>query len=263
MERSEISNSAVTKVFQKNLRNSVTGILLITNVFIFIVTIILQLNGIDLANWGGLHFFLAKDFYVYQLVTYLFLHASLWHLFSNMVFLWLFGLVVEKSFGARRFAIYYIVCGIIGGILQEATRFWAFYNTISEQDPTTTLGTVFEAGKQLATDLNSWITIGSSSSVCAVVLAFGILFSHKQVFSIKVKWIIIAYVLLEILAFIVSFDNGAYAAQLGAMLCGFVILCFWKNKKESVADDDIMIDWAMKILLVVVGINIVYLFLDF
>ena len=263
MNRTEMKNNAAINAFPRNFLNSVTGILLITNVFVFIVTIILQINEIDLANWGGLHFFLAKDFHFYQFVTYLFLHASLWHIFSNLLFLWLFGLVVEKCWGPKRFIAYYLICGIVGGLLQELVQFVSFYLTIAEQDPATSLETVFETGKQLSNELNSWITIGSSSAVCAIILAFGIMFSERQIFSIKVKWLIIIYVFLQVLGFVGSFDNvGIFAAQLGAMLCGFVIICCWNRKSEEIVSDDKKIDWGMKLLLVIVGVNIIYLIIN-
>jgi len=263
MDNIEINHSAKINASFKDSLKTATGILLLINGFLFIVTILLNISGIDLTDIGGLHFFLANDFHFFQLITYLFLHASLWHIFSNLLFLWLFGLVVENYWGAKRFIAYYLICGIVGGLLQELAQFVSFYLTIAEQEPVTSLGTIFEAGKQLSNELNSWITIGSSSAVCAIILAFGVLFSQQQIFSIKVKWIVISYVILEILSFIGSFENGGvFATQLGAMLCGFVILSCWKSKKEQLANDDKMINWGMKLLLIVVAINVAYLIIN-
>ena len=66
----------------------ITKNLLIINLLAFFATFVLQMRGIDLADIGGLHFFMASNFHLYQLVTYLFLHASFMHILSNM-----FGLV--------------------------------------------------------------------------------------------------------------------------------------------------------------------------
>ena len=63
---------------------TVTKNLLIINLIAFIATYVFQLRGIDLADIGGLHFFMASNFQLYQLVTYLFLHASFMHILSNM-----------------------------------------------------------------------------------------------------------------------------------------------------------------------------------
>lgn len=258
-----LNQSSPINASVKDGLKTATGILLLINGLLFIATILFKISGIDLAEIGGLHFFLAKDFHVYQLVTYLFLHVSLWHIFSNLLFLWLFGLTVEKYWGAKKFIAYYIICGIVGGLLQELAQFASFYLTIAAQEPETSLGAVFELGKQISIELNSWITVGSSSAVCAVVLAFGVMFSQKQIFSIKVKWIILSYVILEILSFIGSFGNGGtFAAQLGAMLCGYVLMKCWKSDKNLIACDDRMTEWGMKLLIIVIAINLAHLVIN-
>ena len=50
------------------------------------------------------------------LITYQFLHASWWHLISNMLFLWVFADNVEDAFGYVAFACFYLLCGIAGGL---------------------------------------------------------------------------------------------------------------------------------------------------
>ena len=79
----------------------VTKNLLIVNFLAFLATVVFQLRGVDLANIGGLHFFLASDFQLFQFITYMFLHANLTHIFFNMFALWMFGCVVENVWGPR------------------------------------------------------------------------------------------------------------------------------------------------------------------
>jgi rhomboid family protein len=50
------------------------------------------------------------------LVTYMFLHAGWWHLISNMMFLWVFADNIEDAFGYVAFALFYLLCGIAGGL---------------------------------------------------------------------------------------------------------------------------------------------------
>ena len=114
---------------------TVTKNLLIINLIAFIATYVFQLRGIDLADIGGLHFFMASNFQLYQLVTYLFLHASFMHILSNMFGLWMFGCVIENVWGPKKFLFYYITCGIGAGLLQEIAQFGSFYMTIVEQVP--------------------------------------------------------------------------------------------------------------------------------
>ena len=122
----------------------ITKNLLIINLLAFLATFVLQMRGIDLADIGGLHFFLASNFHLYQLVTYLFLHASFMHILSNMFGLWMFGCVIENVWGPKKFLFYYISCGIGAGLLQELAQLGSFYMTVAESVPGAGLGTVFE-----------------------------------------------------------------------------------------------------------------------
>ena len=106
---------------------TVTKNLLIINVLAFIAMLLLERRGVDLAGIGGLHFFLASDFRLWQLVTYLFLHANLSHIFFNMFALWMFGCVIENVWGPRKFLFYYILCGVGAGLIQELAQLASFY----------------------------------------------------------------------------------------------------------------------------------------
>ena len=70
---------------------TVTKNLIIINVLFYLGTIVAQSYGIDLANYLGLHFFMAEDFNPAQLITYMFMHGGFTHLFFNMFAVWMFG----------------------------------------------------------------------------------------------------------------------------------------------------------------------------
>ena len=82
---------------------TITKNLLIINVLAFLAMMGLQRFGINLNDICGLHFFLAPDFQVYQLVTYMFMHAGWQHIIFNMFALWMFGCVVERVWGPKKF----------------------------------------------------------------------------------------------------------------------------------------------------------------
>ncbi len=66
------------------------------------------------------HFSTTKGFLrleVWRLVTFQFLHASMTHIFFNMLGLWIFGGIVEQYLGSSRYLAFYLVCGICGGLL--------------------------------------------------------------------------------------------------------------------------------------------------
>src|SRR5262245_15933845 len=57
------------------------------------------------------------DFRVWQLVTYMFIHAGLLHIIFNPLALWMFGTELERIWGTREFVKYYFVTGVGAGLL--------------------------------------------------------------------------------------------------------------------------------------------------
>ena len=219
---------------------TITKNLLIINLIAFLATIVLELRGIDLKDIGGLHFFMASDFHLYQLVTYLFLHANFMHILSNMFGLWMFGCVIENVWGPKKFLFYYISCGIGAGLLQEIAQLGSFYMTITAQDPSVSFGEIFAIGQQLSHQLNSWTTIGASGAVYAVILAFGMSFPNERLFiipfpfPIKAKWFVLFYVAIEFFSALGSSGDGvAHTAHLGGMLFGFLMIRYWNRHPSS------------------------------
>ncbi|MBR5084525.1 MAG: rhomboid family intramembrane serine protease [Prevotella sp.] len=214
----------------------VTKNLLIINVLGFLACVLLE-KTIDLNNVLGLHFFMAKDFAIYQLFTYMFMHGGWMHLFFNMFALWMFGCVVERVWGAKKFLFYYILCGIGAGLIQELTQYIQYsvenlsayeYVKISINGTMQTIPT----GEYL----NLWTTVGASGAIYAILLAFGMLFPEERVFifplpvPIKAKWFVMIYVVLELfMALGTSGDDVAHFAHLGGMLFGFLLIMYWKK----------------------------------
>ena len=214
----------------------VTKNLLLVNIIAFVATWILQLRGLDLNDLLGLHFFMAADFQVCQLLTYMFLHSGFTHILFNMFALWMFGVVIENVWGPKKFLFYYISCGVGAGIMQEIAQFFSFYFTISAQDPTVGFGELFAIGHQLSTQLNGWTTIGASGAVYAILLAFGMIFPNERIFifplpiPIKAKWFVMFYVAIDLFsAMSSSGDNVAHMAHLGGMLFGYLMIRYWNN----------------------------------
>lgn len=87
--------------------------LLIINALLYLATWVLQNQyQIDLTNYLGLHYFTSDYFQPYQLITYMFMHGGIDHIFFNMFALWMFGNVLENFWGSKRFLIFYMICGI-------------------------------------------------------------------------------------------------------------------------------------------------------
>ncbi len=149
-------------------------------------------------------------FHIYQLVTYMFLHAGIGHLFSNMFALWMFGETLERELGAKRFIVYYFVCGIGAALIQ--------------------MGVASLLGENLT-------LVGASGAVMGLLLAFGVMYPNNTIyiiplpFPIKAKWFVIGYAVLEIVLGWSGVNTGiAHFAHVGGMLWGLLLLVWWKKR---------------------------------
>ena len=225
----------------------VTRTILIINVIVFLIEFIQSPSNPQqswLADYGSLHFFLASDFYLFQFITYQFLHGGFTHLFFNMFALWMFGCVIENVWGPKKFIFYYILCGVGAGICQELVQYVQYVSDGQLQ----ALGLDGALRVNTGTDvitmtvqqyLNSWGTIGASGAVYAILLAFGMTFPNEHIFifplpvPIKAKWFVCIYAAIELFSAVSSSGDGvAHMAHLGGMLFGFLLIIYWRKHPD-------------------------------
>lgn len=117
--------------------------ILIVNFLVWVASLVLQQSmGFDLNDKFGLHYFMSERFSPIQLLTYMFLHGSFSHIFFNMLAIFMFGRMIEQSWGTQRFLVYYFVTGIGAGLVHMATQYYdtmPFINAIDSylSDPST------------------------------------------------------------------------------------------------------------------------------
>ncbi|KAA6335113.1 Rhomboid protease AarA, partial [termite gut metagenome] len=183
----------------------VTKNLLIINALLFFATYVAQKYGIDAINYLGLHFFLASDFKFFQLFTYMFMHGSFSHVFFNMFAVWMFGNLLERTWGSSRFLFYYIVCGLGAGFIQEMIQFVNYEWVLSKY-------TIVDTGSGIIS-LNEYLnflnTVGASGAVYGILLAFGMLYPNEKMYifplpvPLKAKYFVIGYAVIELLLAII------------------------------------------------------------
>jgi len=106
--------------------------LLIINGIFFVATIIFEQKlNIDLTDILGLHYFFSEDFHPHQIITYLFMHGGFAHIFFNMFALWMFGNVLENTWGSKRFLVYYVVCGLGAAALHYTVHYFEIQPTLN------------------------------------------------------------------------------------------------------------------------------------
>jgi membrane associated rhomboid family serine protease len=211
---------------------TITKNLLIINVLAFLAYYVMSRTGVDLNNLLGLHFFMASDFRIYQLFTYMFMHANLTHIFFNMFALWMFGCVIENVWGPKKFLFYYISCGIGAGLMQELVQYIAIYMDLSAN------GLSFSMVNPAM--FNGLTTVGASGAIYGILLAFGMLFPEQRLFifplpvPIKAKWFVLIYAGLELFMALQSSGDGvAHFAHLGGMFFGFLLIRYWRRHPDS------------------------------
>ena len=211
---------------------TVTKNLLIINVLCFFGAVVGEKYGFDLNGICGLHFFMASDFKLWQLITYMFMHANLEHIFFNMFAVWMFGRTLEHVWGPKRFLIYYMVCGIGAGLIQELVQYGEYVMVLQDyQQVDTGFGII-----PMSDYLNMMNTVGASGAVYGILLAFGMLFPNSQMFvfpipfPIKAKYFVIGYAVIELLLGMSRAGDGiAHFAHLGGMLFGLLLILYWKK----------------------------------
>lgn len=232
---------------------TVTKNLLAINVLMFLAAFVAEEKfGIDLNDYLGLHLVLSDGFMPHQLVTYMFMHGGLSHIFFNMYALFMFGRTLEYAWGPKRFLFYYLLAGVGAALVQEAVglvRFYSIAGSLGQAEVAAVfhegLG-ILQQGKnyinpslaQLNIVLNS-TTVGASGAIYAILLGFGMLFPNERLFifplpvPIKARYFVIGYALIELyLGTMGSPDGVAHFAHLGGMLFGFILIIFWRKKKK-------------------------------
>ena len=139
--------------------------------------------------------------YLWQLVTYMFLHGGFFHLFFNMLFLWMLGSELERYWGSREFVKYYLVTGVGAGVINAVVQ-----------------------------PHSSVPIIGASGAVFGLIIAFGLAFPDRElllyfVIRIKAKHFAVLIGLLELISLFALPSAGvARFAHLGGLVVGYFYL---------------------------------------
>lgn len=201
----------------------------------------------------GLHYIGSDLFNPAQLFTYMFLHdpSGITHIFFNMFSLWMFGRILERVWGGKRYLLFYLVCGVGAAFAQEAV--WAMtwrheyiqgiaalngltYDHMQQiVDQATAAGdSGFLAG--MADMKSRMMTVGASGAIFGLLLGFAFVFPNMPLYlffipvPIKAKYMVIGYAVLEFFFGVQGGGTIAHFAHLGGMLFGLAMMLYWKRK---------------------------------
>lgn len=225
----------------------VTRNLLLINVVVFFVTMLFgRMFNINLSRTLGLFYFQSPFFGPWQIVTHMFMHGGLTHIFFNMWALFMFGKTLESVWGGKRFLVYYLATGLGAAFFHslvlylqlgpEVAQLKAAYSV--DQINMNLLNEIMKPGNPYYSLGRSLLTptVGASGAVYGVLLAFGMLFPNTQLFiipipfPIKAKWLVIGFGALELfLGVTQTGGNIAHFAHLGGMIFGFILIKYWNR----------------------------------
>ena len=185
--------------------------LIIINAIVFVAQLVLD-KTMPFTNMIALYAYNSPLFEPYQLVTHMFAHGGFFHILFNMYALWMFGSVLERVWGPKRFFIFYFVCGLAAAVAQ--------------------MFTIGELGVP---------TVGASGAIMGLLAAFAYLFPNTEFFilpfpfPIKAKYMVAIYAAIDLFGGLHpgSADNIAHFAHLGGLVMGFILVIIWNktNKK--------------------------------
>jgi len=221
--------------------------LIIINVVMWLGSMLFrQAFHINLNALLGLFYVQSPYFGPWQIVTHMFMHGGLTHIFFNMWALWIFGKTLESVWGSKRFLIYYLATGLGAAFfhmliiyIQLAPDIAALKAAYSvDRINASLLSEILRPGNPFY-ELGNALripTVGASGAVYGVLLAFGMLFPNTPLFiipipfPIKAKWLVIGFGVLELyLGISQSGDSIAHFAHLGGMIFGFILIKYWSK----------------------------------
>lgn len=200
---------------------TVTKNLVAINILMFIATLINE--NFMVANFAM--FYPASPFFKpWQILTHMFMHGGFWHIFFNMYSLLMFGSILERSLGPKKFLIFYFVTGLGAVALHTGVEWMQARVFIAN-------GAAGAYQGLLVTP-----TLGASGAIYGILIGFAMLYPQARLTLIfppipmTAKWLVIIFAAIELFSGINGIQDGvAHFAHLGGMLFGWLLIRWWRK----------------------------------
>lgn len=200
---------------------TVTKNLVAINILMFIATLVNE--NFMVANFAM--FYPASPFFKpWQILTHMFMHGGFWHIFFNMYSLLMFGSILERSLGPKKFLIFYFVTGLGAVALHTGVEWMQARVFIAN-------GAAGAYQQLLVTP-----TLGASGAIYGVLIGFAMLYPQARLTLIfppipmTAKWLVIIFAAIELFSGINGIQDGvAHFAHLGGMLFGWLLIRWWRK----------------------------------
>ena len=192
-------------------RLSLTVALIIVNAIVFVFELLVSGNSRSLFiedHYFALSVEGLKNGFIWQLLTFQFMHAGLFHILANCWAIYVFGRAIEETLGWKKFLILYLSSGVVGGICQVLVAL-------------------------LWPGLFGGPVVGASAGVFGLVAAFAVLFPERELLlllffvlpiRLTAKMLLLSSVVITVALIIFPISHIANAAHLGGMLTGVIFI---------------------------------------
>ena len=206
----------------------VTKNLIIINVIVFLASL---LNENFMIGTFALFYPTSQYFHWWQVVTHMFMHGGFWHIFFNMYTLLIFGCVVERIIGSKKFLLFYFICGL-GAV---ALHLGVEYLQMQSYMQGAALGNA-TAIQNIALIKNT-PTVGASGAIYGVLMGYAMLFPESRMtllfppVTLSAKWMVAIFAAIELFTGVTGLSAGiAHFAHLGGMLIGWLMILSWRKR---------------------------------
>jgi rhomboid-like protein len=197
----------------------VTRNLLIVNVIMYIATLI---NEEFMIGTFAMFYPASPFFRWWQPLTHMFMHGGFFHILFNMYTLVMFGMVVERALGTKKYLIFYFLTGL-GAV--------ALHTGVEWLEVTFLNGSLTSA---MYTPM-----VGASGAIYGVLVAFAMIYPQARLtlifppITLDAKWWVIIFIVIELVTGITGTGMGiAHFAHLGGALFGFLLIRYWRKTRQ-------------------------------
>ena len=196
----------------------VTRNLLYVNIIMYVATLI---NEDFMVGTFAMFFPTSPYFRWWQPITHMFMHGGFWHIFFNMYTLVMFGMVVERALGTRKYLWFYFITGLGAAALHTGVE-WLELNYMDGG-----IGILYTP------------MVGASGAIFGVLVAFAMLYPQARLtlifppVTLDAKWWVIIFIGIELVTGITGTAMGiAHFAHLGGALFGWLLIRYWRKNHK-------------------------------
>lgn len=207
---------------------TVTRNLIIINIIFFVATLV---NEDFMVTTFALFYPKSTYFHSWQILTHMFMHGGFWHILFNMYTLWMFGSVLERMIGERKFLIFYFACGLGAVALHTGVEYLQAQSFMAAMADGST------SAAQSYAQLKMTPCLGASGAIYGVIIGYAMLFPESRLtllfppVTLSAKWMVIIFAAIELLTGVTGTAVGvAHFAHLGGMLFGWLLIRYWRRK---------------------------------